>query len=240
MIWTVERKTVLEDASDVGNEFLGVIISRVSRIWVWLDGVRRSELSFNSRKVHGLLDDLGVMRDIKSKRVDRELEWPCVLEFLQSANSRSGKLMLMDAESRHAWCSVDRSDDRSVVAGERGRGRHWGRSGRSLREDDGTREAEGMQQCTISTPARGRTTMGVRVIVLTCADAMSASDDLRARFAGGGCASSSSFMGKSCALSTAVGDEPFGIDAGVVPLPLPLTWPLGGAGSSSMGVSCDS
>lgn len=86
MVRAIERQTVLEDEANVGYELVGTVVPGILKVRIWLGRVGGGQLSLYGRKVHGVLDDLRVMGNIKSNRIDWSQEWPCILHFLQRAN----------------------------------------------------------------------------------------------------------------------------------------------------------
>lgn len=88
MVRTIERVAVLKDEANVGYELVRTVVPGILRVGVWLDRIGGAEFSLDGSKVHGILDDLRIMGDIESNRIDWSQEWPCILHFLQRTNRR--------------------------------------------------------------------------------------------------------------------------------------------------------
>jgi len=71
MIGTVKGDAVAEDQADVGYKFFRIVVTWVLRIGIGLRRIRRIEFSFDRRKIHRILNNTGVVRNVQSDRVDR-------------------------------------------------------------------------------------------------------------------------------------------------------------------------
>ena len=88
MVRTIKRETILENEANVGDELICTMVARILRVGIGLGGVGRSQLSLDGCKVHRILDNLRIMGDVKSDRIDWSQKWACILHFLQRANRR--------------------------------------------------------------------------------------------------------------------------------------------------------
>jgi hypothetical protein len=88
MVRAIERETVLKDEANVGNKLVRTVVPGILKVGIWLGRVGGGQLSLYGGKIHGVLDNLRIMGNIKSNRVDWSQEWPCILHFLQRANRR--------------------------------------------------------------------------------------------------------------------------------------------------------
>ena len=94
MLRSVESHTIAENQPNIRNKLVSTDITRVGWIRVWFNGVRSQQFAFDSGKVHGMLDDLKIMRYLQSLRVDGEAEWSGVLHLFESSYRRQCKFVL--------------------------------------------------------------------------------------------------------------------------------------------------
>lgn len=95
MIWPIERKAVGEHLADVGNELVGVVITRVGRIRIGFLRVGRRELALDGPKIHWILDDSGIVGNVQGDRVNGMEERRSILHLSQRTDSRKTKPMLL-------------------------------------------------------------------------------------------------------------------------------------------------
>lgn len=98
----IEFFTVLDDQTEIDDEFCSTIIARVFRIGIWFLRIGARELAFNSGKIHRSCNNVKIVGDIKRDRVDGPYERSCILKSFQTADSRLGIAQLSSRESRGA------------------------------------------------------------------------------------------------------------------------------------------
>ena len=98
MLRSIESHTIAEYQPDIGDEFVRTQITRISRIRVGLDRIRRHQFAFDRGEIHGVLDDLKIMRYIQSLRINRKTEGGGILQLFESPYCRERKLVLSYAE----------------------------------------------------------------------------------------------------------------------------------------------
>ena len=70
MIRTVKCGGVLEYQTNIGNEFIGVVIARCVFIGIGFARMGRNELAIDCRKIHWGLDNGWVMGNVETYNVD--------------------------------------------------------------------------------------------------------------------------------------------------------------------------
>jgi hypothetical protein len=104
MLRSIKRETVGKHTADVGDELVRGLVMWVLRIW--LGGVGGCKLAFDGAKVHRVLDDGRVVRDVEGDRIHGPEKGSRILELLQCPNCRATELPLRHGERDRAafWC----------------------------------------------------------------------------------------------------------------------------------------
>lgn len=87
MVVTIEGVAIGKDQTDIIHKFLGISVVRIFGVGVWLKRIGGAKLALNSGDVHGRLDYLEVLGDVKSDRIDGSLEWCGILGLLKRAKN---------------------------------------------------------------------------------------------------------------------------------------------------------
>lgn len=98
MLRSIESHTIAEYQSDIGNELVRSHITRVGRIGVRLDRIRCHQFAFDGREIHGMFDDLKIMRYLQSLWINRKTKWSSVLQLFESPDCGERKFVLGYAE----------------------------------------------------------------------------------------------------------------------------------------------
>ncbi len=98
MLRSVESHTIAEYQSDIGNELVRTQITRVGQIGVRFDRISRHQFAFNGGEIHGVFDDLKIMRYLQSLRINRKTERSSILHLFESPDCRKRKFVLCYAE----------------------------------------------------------------------------------------------------------------------------------------------
>lgn len=100
MIRPIESQAVNKNEPYVVNKLIRCGVAGVILVRVGLGWVGRSQLALDGRKVHRVLDDRDVVRDVKCKGVDRAEEGASIFGFLQIAHSGLAETELRNAKRR--------------------------------------------------------------------------------------------------------------------------------------------
>jgi len=95
---SIEGHTVAENQSNIGNKLISADVTRVCWVGIRFNRVRSHQLALDGSEVHGMFDDLKVMRYLQSLRVDRKAERSGILQLFESSNCRQRKFVLRYTE----------------------------------------------------------------------------------------------------------------------------------------------
>lgn len=98
VVWPVERKTVGEHQTNVSNELVGAVITRIIGIRVGFLRVGRHELALDGSEIHWTLDDTRVVGDVEGDWVNGMDECRGVFHFFQRTDGRKTEPMLLNTE----------------------------------------------------------------------------------------------------------------------------------------------
>lgn len=88
MVWPIKGHTITKNQSNIGNEFVGADVTRIDGSGVGFNRVRSQQFALDSRKVHGMLDDLKIMRYVQSLWVDGGAEGSGILHLFEGSYRR--------------------------------------------------------------------------------------------------------------------------------------------------------
>ena len=94
MLRTIELDAVRKNQPDVDDELVRRQISRLIGLQNLFPGHGIVELLFDRLEIHGVSDDLEIMRDVHGYDVDGEQERSCILRFFQVLEGRGAELVL--------------------------------------------------------------------------------------------------------------------------------------------------
>jgi len=100
MFRTVESHSVGDHETNIGNDFLCVIIARIMGIRIRLLRIGGSQLALDGRDVHGGFDNRRIMGDVESDRVDRTQERSTIFAFSEAADGGYKEAILVIVNSR--------------------------------------------------------------------------------------------------------------------------------------------
>ena len=100
MVRPIEGHTITEDQSNIGYEFISADVTRIGRVRVRFNRVGSQQFALNGRKVHGMLNDLKIVRYLQSFWVDGEAEGSGILHLFEGSYRRQSELVLRYTESR--------------------------------------------------------------------------------------------------------------------------------------------
>jgi hypothetical protein len=98
MLRSIESHTIAEYQSDIGNELIRSHITRISQIGIRLDRIRCHQFAFDGREIHGMFDDLKIMRYLQSLGINRKTERSSVLQLFESPDCGERKFVLRYAK----------------------------------------------------------------------------------------------------------------------------------------------
>lgn len=81
MVRAIKQTAILEDQADVVDVLVGVEVARVVQVRVWLLRIGGRKLALDGGEIHRLFDNIGIMRYIKSDRVDRVQKRSSIFHF---------------------------------------------------------------------------------------------------------------------------------------------------------------
>lgn len=86
MLRSIKSHTIAEYQSDISDELVRAEITRVGRIWIRFDRIGRHQFAFNGGEIHGVFDDLKIMRYLQSLWINGKTERGSILHLFESAN----------------------------------------------------------------------------------------------------------------------------------------------------------